>query len=260
MGAEEEAARMVVDGIKDSVMGWWKESGVQRKRAIMAVCLVAAVANVLLGILQSGNVDHLMVYGRVGSNDFDGWLATFNEHAESNVVKGIELPMSRKQFCDESKTEVFRSVKDPKKIVIHMHKVNVPNLGFTMANPNFVDLLSGYKVETNQMKVGLSPAMATSSTPDMGAVIDVEDFNKWNDGFSAHATSKLVSGLELPVSRSEFCDESKTEVYRSVKNPNRVFVNLAGVDLETLEGVMSDVSFQELTNVLGEKAKTMSVV
>merc|ERR1712046_294556 len=65
---------------------------------------------------------------------------------------------------------------------------------------------------------GPPPAGAEAPPPaNMFTFMEVEDRGKWTEGFLAHANSKTGTwGYEVPITRSEFCDEAKTRVFKSV--------------------------------------------
>ena len=90
----------------------------------------------------------------------------------------------------------------------------------------------------------------------MCAIVEVNDFDSWYSGFMEHGKNKSVKGLELPCSRSEMCDDSKTMVYRSMKSPNKVMMALFGIQNDVMGKAMQDANFMKLTDVLGEIADT----
>lgn len=99
----------------------------------------------------------------------------------------------------------------------------------------------------------------------MVAIIEVADFNSWHKGFVEHATSKTGSwGFEVPSARSEFCNESKTQIYLSTKSAGwmgnqRILALINEVDMEKLGPCLADPNFKRLETALGERNKIMKV-
>lgn len=100
----------------------------------------------------------------------------------------------------------------------------------------------------------------------MVAIIEVKDFRTWYKGFVEHATSKTGSwGFPVPATRSEFCDESKTQVYLSTKSTGyfaneKALVILNEVDMKALGPCLADANFKRLEDALGERpGKVMKV-
>ena len=99
--------------------------------------------------------------------------------------------------------------------------------------------------------------------PNMFFYVEVADVEKWVAGFKAHGTSKSGTwGYEVPVSRADFCDESKTVVYRCATNKNLVGAYMEGVRMDVLGPLLADEKMAKLTADLGEKegTKVMKVV
>ena len=91
----------------------------------------------------------------------------------------------------------------------------------------------------------------------MFTFMEVEDTDKWIEGFKAHADSKTGTwGYEVPITRGEFCDDSKTRIFKSVSNEKRVAVYIEAIDMTVLGPMLGDENFQKLTTDLGEKAET----
>lgn len=94
------------------------------------------------------------------------------------------------------------------------------------------------------------PPPPDTTSANIVGIVECKDFDAWYTGFIEHATSKSVGGFKLPFSRSEFCDDSKTVVYRSLKNPNKILLGMFAVKGERI--TMQDPSFLKLIETLGE--------
>jgi hypothetical protein len=93
--------------------------------------------------------------------------------------------------------------------------------------------------------------------------VEVEDADKWIEGFKAHGTSKTGTwGFEVPSAREDFVDESKTRIFKSATKPNVVGGYMEGIKMEVLGPLLADENFNKLAATLGEKegTKTMKVV
>lgn len=105
------------------------------------------------------------------------------------------------------------------------------------------------------------PGPDSPPVANMFAHILCEDADKWIHSFKLHGSSKFGDwGFEVPVTRGEFCDDSKTRVFRCVEDPNVVAIDLIGVKNEVLGPCLADANFQKLEKALGEKEKAMFVV
>jgi len=58
------------------------------------------------------------------------------------------------------------------------------------------------------------------------------------------------------VTRSDFCDESKTRIFRHASVKNRIAVLLYDIETETLGKFMADENMQKVTKFLGEKEES----
>lgn len=126
---------------------------------------------------------------------------------------------------------------------------------------NFEEVINhkAYKsnlVEKEGWNLDVKLAKPDEQAVDMLFIVDTADASKWHEGFIAHAKSKDVAGLLLPVTRADLCDESRTKVFRSVSNPNRVAMTLYGVNGQVLQECMADPQFGQLTEKLGENLST----
>ena len=86
---------------------------------------------------------------------------------------------------------------------------------------------------------------------------EVADADKWIAGFKAHADSKTGTwGYEVPITRGEFVDESKTRIFKSATRKNVVGAYMEGVDMSKLGPLLGDENMNKLTKDLGEVAET----
>jgi hypothetical protein len=201
---------------------------------------------------------------------FEAWYTGFKQHADSRsfTSKGQEwtVSMARGECLDEAKTEVWRDVYEPTAIAMTFAGVDMGKLSALMSEPTFVEATSGEFNPSAPPAMLLPPSNLSgvpgemeegSSTPDMFIRMEVEDFDKWLAGFTANSDSKTGTwGYEVPVTRGEMCDDSKTRVFRSVDFPNRVAVAMYGIRMDVLQPCMAHESFRQLTADLGEKAET----
>jgi hypothetical protein len=201
------------------------------------------------------------------ANDFGAWKNIFDQHADSKKItlgaKEVELPHTRPEFCDESQTELFLNANtaSPNEWAIYIDKVQLPQMGATMGSEAFKEMSDSLGFQMVFGPATLSPPPegpppAGAPPADMCAMMEVKDFDAWYSGFMEHAKSKSVKGLELPFTRAELCDDSKTMVYRSLKNPNKVFMTMFAIQGEVLGKALQDANFLKLTDELGEIAES----
>merc|ERR1719399_1588932 len=89
--------------------------------------------------------------------------------------------------------------------------------------------------------------------PNMFFYVEVADPDKWVAGFVAHGSSKTGTwGFEVPLARGDFCDESKTRVYKCASNPKLVGAYMEGVKMDALGPMLADPTFARLAGELGE--------
>ena len=90
----------------------------------------------------------------------------------------------------------------------------------------------------------------------MWIVIEVADADKWIAGFKAHGTSTTGTwGYDVGMARNEFCDESRTKVYKSAKRPNVVAATMCGVKMEMMGALLANPNFAKMSVDLGEGQK-----
>lgn len=179
----------------------------------------------------------------------------------------MELPYTRAEFCDESQTELFvnADASSPNEWSIYVQSVDIPMMGGTMGS-------EGFKTMSDELGFAMTYGPATLAPPPEGpppadappanmcAITEVHNFDDWYSGFMEHSKSKNVKGLDLPVTRAEMCDDSKTMVYRSLKNPNKVLISMFAINGEVLGKALQDENFQKLTVELGEIAETKRIL
>ena len=196
--------------------------------------------------------------------DYDKWLDIFSQHADSKNLsldgKIYSPKKARNEFVDESKTEVWRDIEFPNLVAITCFDVDASALGsFMTEDIAMKNMTSDFGWEVNppyEMKE-MIPELS-SKKENMFCYMDVEDSDRWIKGFKEHGISKTISGFdgEMPVTRSDFCDESKTRIFRHASVKNRIAVLLYDIETETLGKFMADENMQKVTKFLGEKEES----
>lgn len=202
-------------------------------------------------------------------SDFDVWYEGFTMHADSKKGSwGLELPITRTEIVDDEQTLVLRGTNNPNRVMVVMTDVRSHKTEALIANPNKtrrvvenVQYILGEKPETKAIKSAVDPPGPDVPSSDLAVWMQVANFDVWVKGFWEHATSTTGSwGFSVPITRREFMDESRTEVFRGLVGgkyggPNHVGITCFGV-VNAKTGVLSDPTFVELTKVLGEMADT----
>lgn len=190
-------------------------------------------------------------------NDFNAWYSIFKEHKTNKSIQGYDLPHSRSEFCNEDKTAVYVNIADPNDAIIYVEDVDMPKMGATMGHEEFIKMTSDMNVQTKlNMLNNIGPD--TADKPTMLIQLTVEDFDKWQAGFQAHATSKTGTwGYEVPCTREEMCDDSKTKIYRAAEGGNKIAICLVDVKMEVLGPAMESENFQKLEKDLGESPEKL---
>ncbi|XRB12885.1 hypothetical protein RI054_05g27210 [Pseudoscourfieldia marina] len=184
------------------------------------------------------------------------WQAMFDAHAtntEHPSFQGFKLPASRGQFVDESKTMVYHEVGAMKSSLIDCSGVDLMKMGALMGGPSFAALnhACGAEVSPPTMLVDM-PTDGPPPSPDVIVFLEVKDFGVWHAGFTEHGTNKSIGGMEVPYSRSEVCDESRTKIYR---NGNKLAVCVFDTN-PTMGLLMADPAFQASIEKLGVISQT----
>lgn len=199
--------------------------------------------------------------------DFDDWHAGFKAHADKTTFsmggKEYTVPLARNAACDEAKTLVFTEAKAPNKVAITLFALDFAKFGPVMADPQFVEMSEQAIVSQDPPLIMTNPGPGAGDAPSMFFYVEVADAEKWIAGFEAHGSSKTGTwGYEVPISRGEFCDESKTRVYKCASNPNIVGAYMEKVNMGKLGPLLGDEKMAQLTSDLGEKegTKMMKVV
>ena len=124
-----------------------------------------------------------------------------------------------------------------------------------MEEPDFKKMLE--KAIVKQDPPSLIADAPAPGTPPPAEKLDlffsyvVEDPDKWIKGYQAHATSKTGTwGVEAKYTRSEFCDESRGRVFRSVYDPKRVGGLCYATDMAKMGEFMADPSFAAISEVM----------
>jgi len=209
-------------------------------------------------------------------NDFNDWFAGFKQHANSKTFaiggKTFTVPVTRSEVCDEDKTDVFVDIKDSNAAVLSFFSVDMPKFGSFVELPEFEEMSKlAYSEESPPPELLLDPPSESSApstdapagNPNIFVTVEVASADKWIEGFLAHGTSKTGTwGFEVPLTRAEVCDESKTRVFKSALNPNRVAVQIFNADMAKMGNMFADPKFTELVATLGEVegTKTMKIL
>lgn len=181
------------------------------------------------------------------------WQKAFWAHGETashEAFKGFELPMPRGEVCDESLTEVYKS-PDTNETLIRCGGVN-EKLGAMMGSTVFAGFSEYFGIENAGGPMALS-AMEPGQPPATDSAIvfgEVKNVDLWLKLFKEHATSKTLEGVELPATRAEMCDDSKTRVYINDKNPNKIAVACYGMTPQFGE-VMGSEAFKTINEKVG---------
>ena len=87
----------------------------------------------------------------------------------------------------------------------------------------------------------------------------MKDADKWIAGFKVHATDKTSEYWEgeVPITRSEFADETKTRIFKCATKPNLVGAYMEGVKMEKLGPLIEDPAMAALKESLGEIGGTL---
>ena len=169
---------------------------------------------------------------------------------------------SRSHFVDESKTKVFRNIDDPREVCIFLDGVDAGKMGSFMGSEAFMTYNNdhGFEFKKEEGAFLLPAGPDAPAVCNMFAVVESEDgcIDKWIAGFKAHATSKTGTwGFEVPMTREEFCDDTKTKIFKSVSDPNVIAIDLHSVEQEKIAKCLMDPSFGQLLTAISEKDKAM---
>jgi len=192
--------------------------------------------------------------------NFEDWHQGFKAHATETTFSmngtTYTVSMARNAACDEGKTEVFCDVEDPNKLAITLFALDMAKFGPVMAEPAFEEMSKAAIVSQDPPSIIANPP-GESATPNMFMCVEVEDPEAWIAGFKAHADSKTGTwGFEVPITRGEFVDESKTRLFKSATRANVVGCYMEAVDMSKLGPMLANPEFQQLASQLGEKAET----
>ena len=199
--------------------------------------------------------------------NFGEWFNIFSQHSDSKIleINGNKYTpqKARNEFVDETRTEVWRDIETPNFVAVTCFEVDVPALGsFMTKDEAMINMTKDFGWEINpplEMKEMIPEQ--SKDEENMFCFMDVDDSDKWIKGFKEHSTSKVISGFEneLPVARSEFCDEEKTRIFKHAKIPNRIAILLYNVKTKVLGKFMADENMNKLTKFLGEKESSKEI-
>jgi len=199
-------------------------------------------------------------------NDFADWFAGFKQHASctSFPMNGetYTVSMPRGEACDEAKTDVLVDTADPNSAAIVLMGMDMAKFGPVMEEEGFKNMAAKAVVSQDPpLLMGDAPAPGApppAGTLDLFFTYEVEDVDKWVEGFVAHGSSKTGTwGVEAKYTRGEICDEGRTRVFKSAYNSKRVGAMLYGCEMKKLGEFMADPSFKEIEKVLKFKPETM---
>ena len=198
--------------------------------------------------------------------DFEDWFTGFKAHSTEKTfpMNGTTytVPMARGDALDDSKTDVLCDIKDPNMIEIVLFGLDMAKFAPVMEDPQF-KAMSEKAIKTQDPPLILSDAPTPGTPPpsekmDLLFTYEVEDVEKWIEGFLAHGSSKTGTwGVEAKYTRAEFCDEAKTRVFKSAYNPKRVGGMIYGCDMAKMGEFMAHESFAKISEVLAVKPETM---
>jgi hypothetical protein len=196
--------------------------------------------------------------------NFGEWFNIFSQHSDSKIleINGNKYTpkKSRNEFVDEIRTEVWRDIDHPNHVAVTCFEVDVPALeSFMTKDEAMINMTTDFGWEINPpLELKEMIPELSKDEEDIFCFMNVEDSDKWISGFREHSTSKVISGFEaeLSVTRSEFCDEEKTRIFKHAKIPNRVAFLLHKVKTKVLGQFMADKNMNKLTKFLGELEST----
>lgn len=220
------------------------------------------------GVIPKPNPDMAMM---CELKDFANWFEGFKEHATKTTFtvggKTFEnAPITRSDAMDEARTEVWVDVDNGNKAMVTFFDVSMEKFGAFMAWDKFKEMSEIAIVSQDPPMIqmdppapGAPPPPASAGKPTMFVSLEVKDADKWIAGFKAHATDKKGTWgtVESKYSRSELCDETKTRVFKSKMNPNRVGAFICDIDVAKMGEMMSDPNWATISEFMGEvPAKT----
>ena len=196
--------------------------------------------------------------------NFDDWYEVFSQHATRTsllIKNAIYNPkQARNEFMDDTRTDVWRDIENPNVIFLSCFEVNVPQMVyFCKEDPEVIRMNTDFSWSMdNPVEIKNMYPESINSQENMFCYLEVEDSEKWIKGFKEHGYSKKLTGFdeELPLSRSELCNEEQTRIFKHAWKSNWVGMLLYKVQTEMLGQLMSDDKMLKLTDFLGEKEGT----
>ena len=196
--------------------------------------------------------------------NFDDWYEIFSQHATRTSLSindsTYNIKKARNEFMDETRTDVWRDINYPEKVIISCFEVDVPQLVyFCKEEPETIRINSDFGWEMDiPIEMSNIYQESVNSHETMFYYLEVENSEKWIRGFKEHSNSKRITGLldELPITRLELCDESRTRIFKHAWKSNWVAVIMYDINTEKLRQIQEDERMMRLTNFLGEKKST----
>ncbi|CAD7930753.1 unnamed protein product [Amoebophrya sp. A25] len=193
------------------------------------------------------------------------YTTLFWSHGSSTEInlrgEVLKVADTRASFCDESKSAIYVNTKKEKELMISLDNVDLAKMGALMGSAEFQkmgDTLFDFNPAEDMKLRG--PDMPAAEKQDMSVWLTLkegvtaEDYLKL---FWAHADSKTLEyageTYDMPMTRGDCCDESKTKVFQNTKNAAQLVICCFGADMAKIGELMGGPIFQKM----GEKMWTM---
>ena len=116
----------------------------------------------VLGPMPSDPAAKVNLWATYEVADADEWAAGFKAHAYSHTGNGLWTTPSkytRSDMCDESKTRIFRSAYNPKRVAILAYEMDLAKMGEFMADAAFAEISAILKIDPTTMEMRTFAAM-----------------------------------------------------------------------------------------------------
>jgi len=181
------------------------------------------------------------------------------QHADSKAIaydgKIYEVPVSRVDFLDEKATKIFQDTKNPMNLAVSLEKIQMAKMGPLFAAKSFNDLVDSLIAFNPATDMKVKAAAPSAEKPDLMMVATVKPGIEPDEYFAVfwqHAESKTIvhqgKSYAVPVTRAEFCDESRTTTYVNTKNPREICVCLFGCDMAKMGEAMAAEEFNDVVS------------